>query len=199
MNIITTLNKAVKLFPDQEAVVDGDIRLTYRQVGERVDRLAAGLSELGRNHQDCISVVTPMFHLADAWATFALTWVGGEHVMLPEFDAARAIALIEEEKITISNLIPTMLNMMVNHPEGGNHDYASLRIILSGGAPIAPETVRRIVETFDCGYVQTYGLTETSPYVTVSILKNHLSTGCCPNPLLVVLFRYNGMIAFLTY
>jgi len=327
VNVFTTLSKALKLFPEQEAVVDGNDRLNYRQVGGRVERLANGFRRLGLKSQDRISVVAPnclafleiyyaaalcglimnpinirlsgremayilsdagsklvladirfagallqamdqvsglnrliwlghgehpatkwdvsgyeaflteqeatpgpprlagddqpahlyytsgttgrpkgvvlthrnvtthamaavaefslsdsdvwfhvapMFHLADAWATFALTWVGGRHVMLPQFDAARVLALIEKEKITLTNLIPTMLNLMVNHPEAHEHDYASLRVILSGGAPIAPETVRRIVQTFGCDYIQTYGLTETSPYVTVSKLKSHL-------------------------
>jgi acyl-CoA synthetase (AMP-forming)/AMP-acid ligase II len=67
-----------------------------------------------------------------------------------------------------------MLNLMVNHPEAGQRDYRSLRVILSGGAPIAPETIRRIIATFGCSYIQTYGLTETSPYCTVSTLKAHL-------------------------
>jgi fatty-acyl-CoA synthase len=84
--------------------------------------------------------------------------------------------LIQEEKITLSNLIPTMLNMMVNHPDVGKFDYSSLRVVLSGGAPIAPETVRKIVEAFGCDYIQTYGMTETSPYLTLSILKEHLKT-----------------------
>jgi acyl-CoA synthetase (AMP-forming)/AMP-acid ligase II len=46
--------------------------------------------------------------------------------------------------------------------------------MLSGGAPIAPEVVRRILQTFGCDYVQTYGMTETSPYLTVSLLDEHL-------------------------
>jgi acyl-CoA synthetase (AMP-forming)/AMP-acid ligase II len=45
---------------------------------------------------------------------------------------------------------------------------------MSGGAPIAPQLLRRLVETFGCEYIQTYGLTETSPYLTFSILKEHL-------------------------
>jgi len=53
-------------------------------------------------------------------------------------------------------------------------DFSSLRVILSGGAPIAPELVKKIMETFKCDYVQTYGMTETSPYLTVSILKDKL-------------------------
>ncbi len=118
--------------------------------------------------------VAPLFHLADAWATFAITWVGGKHILVPTFDPKKVLSLIEQEKVTLSNLIPTMLNMMVNHPDVGRFDYSSLRVILSGGAPIAPETVRKIIEAFKCDYIQTYGMTETSPYLTLSILKEHL-------------------------
>jgi len=46
--------------------------------------------------------------------------------------------------------------------------------MLSGGAPIAPETVHRIISTFRCDYVQTYGMTETSPYLTLSLLNDDL-------------------------
>jgi fatty-acyl-CoA synthase len=118
--------------------------------------------------------VAPLFHLADAWATFAITWAGGKHVIIPSFEPLSVLRTIQEEKITLTNLIPTMLNMMVNHPKAGEFDYSSLRAILSGGAPIAPEVVRKIIETFKCDYIQTYGMTETSPYLTLSILKQHL-------------------------
>jgi fatty-acyl-CoA synthase len=134
------------------------------------------IAEFHLSNKDRWFHVAPLFHLADAWATFAITWVGGKHVLLPSFDALQVLSLIQEERITLSNLIPTMLNMMVNHPEVGKFDYSSLRVILSGGAPIAPEVVRRIIETFKCDYVQTYGMTETSPYLTLSILKEHLKS-----------------------
>jgi len=126
------------------------------------------------NDTDVWYHVAPMFHLADAWATFAVTWVGGRHVIQPEFEAGEVLATIEKEGITLTNLIPTMLNLMVNHDQAKKFNYSSLKVILSGGAPIAPETVRRIISTFHCDYVQTYGLTETSPYCTVSTLKAHL-------------------------
>jgi len=118
--------------------------------------------------------VAPLFHLADAWATWAVTWVGGTHVLVREFDAKVVLETIQREKVTLTNLIPTMLNLMVNHADVGKFDYSSLRVLLSGGAPIAPEVVRKIVETFKCDYIQTYGMTETSPYLTLSILKEHL-------------------------
>ncbi|NIR13599.1 MAG: AMP-binding protein, partial [Desulfobacterales bacterium] len=77
--------------------------------------------------------------------------------------------------VTITNMIPTMLNMLVNTPGVETHDFSSLRAILSGGAPIAPEVVRKIMGVFKCDYIQTYGMTETSPYLTVSILKENLA------------------------
>lgn len=132
------------------------------------------IAELHLTDQDVWIHVAPLFHLADAWATWAITWVGGTHVLVREFDSRAVLETIEREKVTITNLIPTMLNLMVNDPHVGDYDYKSLRVLLSGGAPIAPEVVRKIIETFRCDYIQTYGMTETSPYLTVSILKEHL-------------------------
>jgi acyl-CoA synthetase (AMP-forming)/AMP-acid ligase II len=132
------------------------------------------IAELHLTDRDVWVHVAPLFHLADAWATWAITWVGGTHVLVREFNPKVVLETIEREKVTITNLIPTMLNLMVNDPDVGNHDYRSLRVLLSGGAPIAPEVVRKIVETFKCDYIQTYGMTETSPYLTLSILKDHL-------------------------
>ncbi len=147
------------------------VMLTHRNVKSHA---LGTIAELQLTDYDRWFHVAPLFHLADAWATFALTWVGGKHVIIPTFDPLKTLSMIEEERITLSNLIPTMLNMMVNHPDAGDFDLSSLRVILSGGAPIAPEVVRRIIETFKCDYIQTYGMTETSPYLTLSILKEHL-------------------------
>jgi len=132
------------------------------------------IAELKLEDSDIWGHVAPMFHLADAWATFAITWVGARHVMVGQFEAEAVMATIQRERITLSNLIPTMLNLMIKHPRVGEYDFSSLRVILSGGAPIAPEVVRSITRTFGCDYIQTYGMTETSPYLTFSILKNHL-------------------------
>jgi acyl-CoA synthetase (AMP-forming)/AMP-acid ligase II len=132
------------------------------------------IAELHLTDSDVWIHVAPLFHLADAWATWAITWVGGTHILIREFDPKIVLETIEREKVTLTNLIPTMLNLMVNHPEVGRFDYSSLRVLLSGGAPIAPEVVRKVVETFKCDYIQTYGMTETSPYLTLSILKDHL-------------------------
>lgn len=132
------------------------------------------IAELQLTDRDVWLHAAPLFHLADAWATWAVTWVGGTHVLVGEFDPPAVLTAMEQEAVTLTNLIPTMLNMLIHYPGVKDHDYRRLRVLLSGGAPIAPEVVRRIVETFGCDYIQTYGMTETSPYLTLSILKGHL-------------------------
>jgi fatty-acyl-CoA synthase len=132
------------------------------------------IAELKLVDSDIWGHIAPMFHLADAWATFAFTWIGARHVMVGQFEAEAVMATIEKQRITLSNLIPTMLNLMIKHPRAAKFDFSSLRVILSGGAPIAPQVVRSVMESFGCDYIQTYGMTETSPYLTFSILKQHL-------------------------
>ncbi len=140
--------------------------LTHRNV---CTHACAAVQELSLNQNDRWAHIAPMFHLADAWATFAITAVCGRHSFLPHFTAAAALLHLAEQGTTITNLVPTMLNLMVKEPGAGDRRY-SLRTMLSGGAPIAPDVVRRILATFRCDYVQTYGMTETSPYLTLSLL-----------------------------
>ena len=145
--------------------------LTHRNV---CTHARSAVVELGLNEADTWAHIAPMFHLADAWATFAITSVAGTHTFLPEFTPRAALDLLVEERVTITNLVPTMLNLMVKEPDAAARDYA-LRVMLSGGAPIAPDVVRRILETFGSDYVQTYGMTETSPYLTLSLLPDALA------------------------
>jgi fatty-acyl-CoA synthase len=131
------------------------------------------VDELSLTAADRWAHIAPMFHLADAWATFAVTIAGGGHSFLPRFGPDTALDLLVDEATTITNLVPTMLGRMVAEPDASTRDY-SLRTMLSGGAPIAKAVVERILRTFSCDYVQTYGMTETSPYLTLSLLTEDL-------------------------
>jgi len=96
------------------------VMLTHRNVW--VHALAA-VAELGLSERDTWAHVAPMFHLADAWASFAITWVGGRHVMAPKFEARETLATFERERVTLTNLVPTMLNLMVKHPDRDAFDH----------------------------------------------------------------------------
>ncbi len=132
------------------------------------------LAELGFSERDVWLHAAPMFHLADAWAVWTVTAACGTHVMLGRFDPAAAFDLIEAAGVTISNLVPTMLLALLAEAERRRRPLPSLRLLLSGGAPIAPSVVARIGRALGCEYAQTYGLTETSPFLTFSLLDDDL-------------------------
>lgn len=144
------------------------VPLTHRNV---VSHALAATSELDLASDDVWGHFAPMFHLADAWAVLAVTAVGGVHAFLPAFEERAALALMEDAGVTVTNLVPVMLQRMLKVAPEAGFDGGSLRLVLSGGAPIAPATVRAVLDTFRCEYVQTYGLTETSPYLTLSTLE----------------------------
>ncbi len=170
--------------PPRAAVDDDDLAQLYYTSGTtgrpkgvmlthgNVRTHAAGaIEELGLSESDVWGHVAPLFHLADAWATFAITQAGGVHAMVPRFSPEALLDAIELHRISITNLVPTMLNLLVKHPGAEARDTSSLRRMLSGGAPIAPALVRDSERVLRCEYVQTYGLTETSPYLTFSLLS----------------------------
>lgn len=137
----------------------------------------AVIGDLRLDETDAWLHAAPLFHLADAWATFAITWVGGTHVFIPYFNPTAALKCIEKYRISLTVLVPTMLNAMLHDRELNNYDYSSLRMLLTGGSPIAPDMVREALEAFSCQYIQLYGMTETSPFLTLSRPKSYQLTG----------------------
>ena len=128
------------------------------------------LEALAFEDRDVWLHAAPMFHLADAWAVWTATAVGATHVVLPRFEASAAFDRIESDGVTITNLVPTMLMSLLQEAERRGKGLPSMRLLLSGGAPIAPSVVARVEQRIGCPYAQTYGLTETSPFLTFSLL-----------------------------
>jgi len=127
------------------------------------------LRELELRAADVWLHAAPMFHLADAWAIWTVTAAGGAHVLLPRFGPGDALDLIDGAGVTLTNLVPTMLVALLEQASRRGRAPRSLRLLLSGGAPIAPGVVARVGERLGCAYAQTYGLTETSPFLTFSL------------------------------
>ena len=148
------------------------VMLTHGNVAAHA---AAACTELDLFRDDVWGHFAPMFHLADAWAVFAITREAGAHAFLPRFSTSAALDVLRRDGVTLTNLVPTMLQALLADLDGQDARTPSLRLILSGGAPIAPSVVGRTLDTFGCEYAQTYGLTETSPFLTLSLLQaNHL-------------------------
>jgi long-chain acyl-CoA synthetase len=109
----------------------------------------------------------PMFHLADGPTSHRITWLGGTHVIVPGFEPVAVLDAIQRERVTSMLLVPTMINFLVNYPAIGDYDLSSLRRILYGASPMPVELLRRAAQVFGCPLIQLYGLTETSPLLTM--------------------------------
>jgi long-chain acyl-CoA synthetase len=106
----------------------------------------------------------PMFHLADAAGTFGVTVCGGSHAFVPRFDAADCLQTMEQQKVTHGAYVPTMINMLVNHPKATDFDLSSLKYIQYGGSPMAEGVLRKTLELLpNCQFVHCYGMTEAAP------------------------------------
>jgi long-chain acyl-CoA synthetase len=108
----------------------------------------------------------PMFHAADAATTFALTFVGGAHVCIRGFDPEVFGRVVEAEKITVALIVPTMINMLLNHPATPSLDLSSWRLLTYGGSPMSVELLLRACSLLPCDFVQLYGMTEAAPLVS---------------------------------
>ena len=134
----------------------------------------------------------PFFHVfaMTAVMNFAIA-TGSEIVIMPRFVLADAMALITKTRPTIMPGVPTMFIAMLNHPKLKSFDLSSLRFCISGGAPLLLETRRQFEALTGCKVVEAYGLSETSPAVTINPLDGpvkELSIGL-PIPATIVSLR----------
>jgi len=83
--------------------------------------------------------------------------------MLPRFDPDRALEIIERDRVTVFQGVPTMYNAMLHAERADSADTSCLRLCMSGGAAIPVELIRAFEEKFGCIILEGYGLSETSP------------------------------------
>jgi fatty-acyl-CoA synthase len=116
----------------------------------------------------------PLFH-ANGWGVaHFLTMLGGTHVMIQRFDPKEVFRLIEKEGVYSCSLVPMMATALVNCPERHNYNLKSLRRVVIGGAASSPTLVREVEQELGCECYSGYGLTETSPALTLSSMKSGL-------------------------
>ena len=109
-------------------------------------------------------MTVPLFHVTGCHTLFLLSMISGRKtVMMPYWDAGEALKLIEKERITYFNGVPTMSMELMDHPDKNDYDLSSLIDICAGGAARPPEHIRKIYKAFNNGNPSCgYGLTETN-------------------------------------
>lgn len=126
----------------------------------------------------------PFFHATGCFAVLGPTVVsGGKIVLMRKFEAEKAMALIEKEKINSAGGVPTIAWQLLEHPSRSKYDLSSLEAVAYGGAPSAPELVKQIKQNWPKSAPGNgWGMTETSATCTTHSGEDyeHRPTSCGP-------------------
>ena len=132
---------------------------------------------IGIADDNVILHVVPLFHV-NGWGTpHTLTMMGGTHVMLRKFTPGDLLGLIQQHRVTHLLGVPLIFNALINFPDLGKFDLSSLRFLISGGAPASPTLIKAMQEKLggQALAIVGYGLSETTPVLTLAKPRAHLS------------------------
>jgi len=120
-----------------------------------------------QNPQRSALMSIPMFHVT-GFCALLNTWLatGAKLVLTRRWDPEEAMRLIEREKVTLAGGVPTIAWQMLEHPARAKYDLSSLEVISYGGAPSAPDLVRRITGDLKSAAGNGWGMSETSAVFT---------------------------------
>jgi long-chain acyl-CoA synthetase len=107
---------------------------------------------------------------------------GGSFTLLTRFEPGEALDLIERDRLTLFAGVPTMYFAMLNHDAGREVDVSSLRLCMTGGAPMALEMMKAFEEKFSVTILEGFGLSETSPVASFTVVDKPRKAGSIGYP-----------------
>jgi long-chain acyl-CoA synthetase len=118
-------------------------------------------------------VAMPLFHIAGSGWGLAGFHAGGTNVLLREVDPAAILRSIPEHRVTNALFVPAVLQVLIGMPNAGDVDFSSLRSVVYGASPISEAVLVGAMKTMGCGFVQVYGLTETTGAISALAPEDH--------------------------
>lgn len=176
--------------PDAVAVIKYTSGTTGRQKGAMLThrnlifeaRACAEAIHVGPD--DVFITVLPLFHCFGATVCMVLPLLVGAHsVLVPKFTGANCLGAIQAHRATVFAGVPAMFGLMLRASAEGQFDIRSLRICVSGGAPITKEVFLGFEQRFGVDMLEGYGPTEASPVVSVNPLRGPRKLGSVGPPL----------------
>lgn len=151
------------------------VMLSHRNLMSNARNMAGeGLASQGGTYLH----VAPMFHLANAAAMYLHFLTGSSHAVVRMFTPDAAAEAIQKFRVTETLLVPTMIQMTVDHPDLGKYDLSSLHSVLYGASVISEALMDRAMARLpSTQFFQAYGMTELSPCATILPWKDHIGEG----------------------
>lgn len=122
-------------------------------------------------------VAMPVFHIGGSGFGITTLVNGAKGVVAREFDPNRVLDFIENDRITKIFMVPAAMQIVVRHPKARQTDYSRIKYILYGASPIPLDLLRECMEVFGCGFVQMYGMTETTGTIVALPPEDHDPAG----------------------
>jgi long-chain acyl-CoA synthetase len=138
----------------------------------------------GLTHEDVALGALPLFHSFGQTCTMnACIAQGAMMTQLPRFDPDKALEIIQRDKVTVFQGVPTMYNAILHCERRDEFDTSSLRLCMSGGSAMPEELMRNFEQAFDCKILEGYGLSETSPVASFNHPDRERKPGSIGTPI----------------
>ena len=145
---------------------------------------AGGTELMHISEQDVIFGALPLFHsFGQTCCLNAGVRAGACLTMIPRFEPGKALEIIQRDKVTLFDGVPTMYHALLNYPDRTRYDVSSLRICVSGGSAMPVEVMRGFEQAFDCVILEGYGLSETSPVASFNHPERERKPGSIGTPI----------------
>jgi fatty-acyl-CoA synthase len=136
---------------------------------------SAEAPEWNRWKSDDVSLVAmPVFHIGGAgWGVMGLCQ-GARGVIARDFDPTKVLDFFEQSGITKLFMVPAAMQFVVRQPRARQVDFSRLKYMLYGASPIPAALLKECIEVFKCGFVQLYGMTETTGAIVALPPEDHI-------------------------
>ncbi|HEY5431618.1 MAG TPA: long-chain fatty acid--CoA ligase [Solirubrobacteraceae bacterium] len=126
----------------------------------------------------------PLFHsFGQTCGMNATLGGGGTLTLMPRFDPAKALEIIQRDRVNVFQGVPTMYGAMLHHPDRERYDVSTLRLCGSGGSAMPVELLRGFDEAFGCKILEGYGLSESSPVASFNHPDRERKPGSIGTPI----------------
>ena len=175
---ITSADIAVQLYTSGTTGRPKGAMLTHSNIlGPRKLAAAADMDWNRWGPGDVSLVAMPVAHIGGTgWGVVGLV-NGAKGVVAREFDPTKVLDFIERDRVSKMFMVPAALQIVVRLPRARQVDYSRLTHILYGAAPIPLDLLRECIAVFGCGFVQQYGMTETTGTVVYLPPQDHDPAG----------------------
>jgi long-chain acyl-CoA synthetase len=162
--------------------------LTHDNLMSNVETILDTLIQI--EPDDVVLGALPLFHsFGQTCGLNSCMRAGGTLTLLPRFDADKALEIIERDRVTIFEGVPTMYVGMLHSDKADEADTSCLRLCVSGGSAMPGEVLRAFEEKFGCKILEGYGLSETSPVASFNHPDRERKVGSIGTPVAGVEMR----------